>query len=72
MAAFATLADATAAYAASGPQIHSWIKAWAGGVDGATFGTTSVAIAEVDVFGSGSTVTLYLTGPRKNLADPIP
>jgi hypothetical protein len=72
VAAFAKLADATTAYAATGPQIHAWIEAWGGGVDGATFGTTSVAIAQLDVIGSGSTVTMYLTGPRKNLADPIP
>lgn len=72
VAAFAEVADATAAYAAVGPQLHAWIEAWAGGVDGATFGTTSVAIAPLEVIGSGSTVTMYLTGPRKNLADPIP
>jgi hypothetical protein len=72
VAVFADLADAMPAYASARPQVHAWIEAWAGGVDGATFGTTSVAIAPVDTIGTASEITLYITGPRKNLGDPMP
>jgi hypothetical protein len=71
-AVFADLADAMPAYASARPQVHAWIEAWTGAVDGATFGTTSVAIAPVDTIGTASEITLYITGPRKNLGDPMP
>jgi hypothetical protein len=70
IAVFADVADATVAYAAVTGQIHTWLEAWNGAVDGITIGPASLAIATA--IGSPPTTTLYLTGPRKNVADPIP
>jgi hypothetical protein len=72
VAVFADVADATVAYAAVGPQIHSWLAAWGGGVDGATFGPASLAIAPSETLGSPASVSFYMTGPRTNIGDPIP
>lgn len=72
VAVFADVADATVAYAAVGPQIHAWVKAWGGGVDGATFGPASLAIAPSETLGSPASVSFYMTGPRTNIGDPIP
>lgn len=70
VAVFADVADATTAYAAVAPQIHAWLEAWNGTVEGITIGPASLAIA-TDA-GSPPTTTLYLTGPRKNVGDPLP
>jgi hypothetical protein len=70
IAVFSDVADATVAYATVAPQIHTWLAAWGGAVDGMTIGPASLAIATA--VGSPPTTTLYLTGPRKNVADPIP
>jgi hypothetical protein len=70
IAVFADVADATVAYAAVTGQIHTWLESWNGAVDGITIGPASLAIATA--IGSPPTTTLYLTGPRKNVADPIP
>jgi hypothetical protein len=70
IAIFSDVANATVAYASVATQIQTWLAAWGGAVDGITIGPASLAIAT----GAGSppTTTLYLTGPRKNVADPIP
>jgi hypothetical protein len=70
IAVFADVADATVAYAPVTGQIHTWLEAWNGTVDGITIGPASLAIATA--IGSPPTTTLYLTGPRKNVADPLP
>lgn len=70
VAVFADVADATIAYATVAPQIRSWLEAWNGTVDGITIGPASLAIATA--VGSPPTTTLYLTGPRKNVGDPLP
>jgi hypothetical protein len=69
VAVFTDVADATVAYAAVAPQIHAWLAAWNGDVVGITIGPASLAIA-TDA-GSPPTTTLYLTGPRKNVSDPL-
>ena len=70
VAVFSDVADATTAYAAVAPQIHAWLATWNGDVAGTTIGPASLAIA-TDA-GSPPTTTLYLTGPRKNVSDPLP
>jgi hypothetical protein len=70
VAVFADVADAPTAYATVAPQIRTWLEAWSGTVDGITIGPASLAIATAA--GSPPTTTLYLTGPRKNVGDPIP
>lgn len=70
IAVFTDVADATVAYAVVAAQIHTWLQAWGGTVDGIAIGPASLAIATAA--GSPPTTTLYLTGPRKNVADPIP
>ncbi len=70
VAVFADVADATTAYASVGPQIRAWLGAWSGNVDGITIGPASLAIATAA--GNPPTTTLYLTGPRKNVSDPLP